>query len=456
MLECLSTEWLIFSNAGATLKQIRDQTGVKVDIPRRDTAVLPNSNGSDTQNEEDEVTVPITVSGPQAMVYEAVAMLRAIISSKASKTVQRVRDIPLHVLPFVLVRRATFLSAAGVEITLKLNAPEREITVSGDREGVGRAIEAIKGTVDAFTSSLTSLKISLPKRQHRLLAGKAADEIMSEAKCAVIISSPEDSSEEITVWGKGEDLGKGVGAVMQKANSKFIHEFPLPGPFTTSKQILTYIVRNNLPKTWALSNPGAEVFTPPLSIKDSGKTVNIDIAGDKPAVDGVVKQISEVIGKLYGGTREIIIDWLVHKVLMGKSAKKCLWVHLVYVQQIWLHDRIKQFHDSHNILVYFPHESAEESTVLLVYDPFSSTASPSPVEKEKNLTEVVKEMLKLAKDAADVTSIMIPVEQKWHAAVTGKNGTTLNAWDFCFKWTSNSLTITNLVSSEKTKPCQSN
>ena len=64
---------------------------------------------------------------------------------------------------------------------------------------------------------------------------------------------------------------------------------------------------------------------------------------------------------------------------------------------------------------------------MLVYDPTSPSASPSPVEKTKNVEEVEKELLKWAKDAADVKSQTISVEKKWHTAVIGKGGTTLNA-----------------------------
>ena len=34
------------------------------------------------------------------------------------------------------------------------------------------------------------------------------------------------------------------------------------------------------------------------------------------------KQISELIGKLYGGTREVTVDWLIHRFITGKNAKK--------------------------------------------------------------------------------------------------------------------------------------
>jgi hypothetical protein len=72
-------------------------------------------------------------------------------------------------------------------------------------------------------------------------------------------------------------------------------------------------------------------------------------------------------------------------------------------------------------------ESEESSSVLLVYDPFSPNASPSPDDKKRNLDDVAKELLKFAKDAADVKSQKIDVEKRWHETIIGQNGTTLNA-----------------------------
>jgi hypothetical protein len=89
--------------------------------------------------------------------------------------------------------------------------------------------------------------------------------------------------------------------------------------------------------------------------------------------------------------------------------------------------RLKQFHENHNVQVFFPPETAEQSTVVLVYDPLSPSASPSPDEKKKRLDEVSKEILKLAKDAADVKSEAVTVDKRWHGAVVGNGGTTLNA-----------------------------
>ncbi|KAF5380454.1 hypothetical protein D9615_004595 [Tricholomella constricta] len=417
-----STIASIIGPKGATLKQIRDQTSVRVDIPPRDSLAVPNGNGHangsasgkatpSSVDEDEEPTIPVTLTGPQPLAYEAQALLNQIISSKTSKATQRVRDIPSHVLPFVIARRATFLAAAeGGDVHLTLSSAAREITVSGDREAVVRVVEVIKTTVQGFNGSLTSLKISLPKRQHRLLVGKAVDEIMAKAKCAVVVASHDDPSEEVTVWGQGNDLPTGLRAVMERANSQYIHEFPLPGPIATSRQILTYMIRIQYAQTLTTAHPGVSVFFPTPAAIEKAQTLNIDLVGEKSAVDAVIRQISELIGKLIGATRSISIDWLIHRIITGKNAKK-----------------LKQLQDLHNVLVIFPNEAAEQSTVVLVYDPASPSSSLSPDEKKKHLDDVEKEVAKFAKDAADVKSEKVPVEARWHDAVVGTGGTTLNA-----------------------------
>ncbi|KAH9176394.1 hypothetical protein EDB89DRAFT_1941161 [Lactarius sanguifluus] len=404
-----STIAAIIGPKGVTLKQIRDQTNVKIDIPRRDNLTVnsngnadggsPHASGSVSPapaDDDDEPTVPITINGPQPLAHEAQELIKQIIASKRARTTQHVRDIPSHIVPFVKARRSAFVEAAeGGDVQLSLRSAEREVTVSGDREAVYRV---------GVSASLTSLKIQLPKRQHRLLVGNAVNEILASSRCVVSAPPPEDMSEDIVVWGKAEDLGNGVAAVMSRANSQYIHEFPLPGPIALSRQLLTYINHIGYPHTLAATHPGC------LSFHARATVLNVELVGEKALVDAAVRQVSELMGKLIGATKDVQIDWLVHRVIQGKHAKK-----------------IKQYHESHNVLFFFPQESDEHSSALLVYDPTSPSASPSPVEKTKNVEEVEKELLKWAKDAADVKSQTISVEKKWHSAVIGKGGTTLNA-----------------------------
>ncbi|KAF6760130.1 SCP160 protein [Ephemerocybe angulata] len=415
----VSTIASIIGPKGATLKQIRDQTSVRVDIPKRDTATpIGNGHANGTSSgkaspslddDEEEPTVPVTLTGPQPLAYEAQEILKQIIASKTSRTTSRVRDIPAHVLPFILPRRGNFLQAAqGGDVSLSLNQPAREISASGDREAVGRVIESIKATVEGFSTNLTSVKMSLPKRQHRLLAGRAAEEVMAKSKCAVVVPPYEEATEELTIWGQPADLGAGLSSVMEQANSKYIHEFPLPGPITLSKELATYIKRIDFVKTLKAEKSDVEVYLP--SVTSPKSTLAIDLIGNKADTDVLVKRLSELIGKLIGATKTVEVDWLLHKVIQGKNAKK-----------------LKQFNEAHNVLVYFPVENTEQSSVLLVYDPSSPSASPIPDEKQKHLSAVEKELLKLAKDAADVKTELVSVEKRWQAAVVGSGGTTLNA-----------------------------
>ncbi|KAF9454024.1 hypothetical protein P691DRAFT_755082 [Macrolepiota fuliginosa MF-IS2] len=412
-----STIAAIIGPRGATLKQIRDQTSVRVDIPKKEAVngngqISATNSGKATPSldeDEEEPTVPITLIGPQPLAYEAQGLLNQIISSRISKVTQRVRDIPTNILPFVIARKGLFLSnaqEAGVNLTL--NAPNREITASGDREGVVRLVELIKSTIESLRTSLTPLKLALPKRQHRLLVGDAVRQIMDESKCAVVVPSSDDPSDEIIVWGQGADLSNGLTAVMQHANSKYIHEFPIPGPASISRNLVTFFRYISYDKTLNEKSLGVTAFLPIVTPDRTSYT--IDLVGDKAVVDSAVRQVSEAIGKLYGATKDITIDWLLHRVIAGKNAK-----------------RIKQFHEAHNVQVFFPQESEESSSVLLVYDPFSPNASPSPDDKKRHLDDVEKELLKLAKDAADVKSQTITVDRRWHEAIIGQNGTTLNA-----------------------------
>ncbi|KAH9979180.1 SCP160 protein [Russula compacta] len=420
-----STIAAIIGPKGATLKQIRDQTSVRIDIPRRETLAVPSGNGVTDggsphasggtspvpADDDDEPTVLVTVTGPQPLACEAQDLIKQIIASKRARTTQRVRDIPRHIVPFVKACYSAFVEAAeGGDVELSLKSAEREVSVSGDREVVLRVIEAVRSTIVTVSASLTSVKIQLPKRQHRLLVGNAVGEILASSKCVVIVPPAEDPSEEIVIWGKAEDLGDGVSAVMSKANSQYIHEFPLPGPIGLSRQLLAYIHYTGYTRSLATANPGVSVFTPESAARSKASVLNVDLIGEKALVDAAVRQVSELMGKLIGATKDVPVDWLVHRVIQGKHAKK-----------------IKQLHESHNVLLFFPQESEEQSSVLLVYDPTSPSASPSPVEKAKNVEGAEKELIKWAKDAADVKSQVIAVEKKWHNAVIGKGGTTLNA-----------------------------
>lgn len=216
--------------SGANLKKIRDQTSTRIDIPRRDNLTVPGANGLDASRssspfpvspiEDGEATITITITGPASMAHEAQSMIQSIITEKTSRSSQKIKISPAHVYPFVLLRRPDFLKVAnGGELNLSRDDNAKEITVSGDREIVGKVIEAIRSCATFYENDLTSVKISLPKRQHRLFTTEALDEILQKSKCSIVVPSAGESSEEVHVWGKATNLGLGLQAVMEVSKS---------------------------------------------------------------------------------------------------------------------------------------------------------------------------------------------------------------------------------------------
>jgi hypothetical protein len=312
-----------------------------VDIPPRDGLTPAPSNAAPTTNgttppasgtatplvieqDEQEANIPITIKAARPHAEEARFLINEIIASRGvSNSTQRIREIPPHILPFLTARRDTFEAAAeGHYIQTSLDAAAREITVTGDREGVAKVVEAVVSIVGSLETELTSASMNFPKRQHRLLAGEAAEEFMAQCKCVVIVPEPGDPSEAVMVWGGSEDLTPGLAAVIAKAKSVRIHEFPLPGPIQTSKNILTYIIRANFTEVLTTAHPGLNVFTPPPAVWDSATALNLELSGSKNVVDEAIRQTSELIGKLNGATKDIDVDWALHKFISHKNAEQ--------------------------------------------------------------------------------------------------------------------------------------
>lgn len=97
---------------------------------------------------------------------------------------------------------------------------------------------------------------------------------------------------------------------------------------------------------------------------------------------------------------------------------------------LFLSCRVNQLHAQHGVEVIFPPESQESSSVVLIYAPADVSATDAKTlesQAKEKLALVKEELLKLAKDAADIKTSTIDVEQKWHRVIIGTGGTNLNA-----------------------------
>ncbi|KAG5221278.1 Vigilin [Salix suchowensis] len=275
--------------------------------------------------------IPITLIGSESLVDEAQALLNQIISQKTSKSTQRVRDIPEHILPFVIARRPAFLAVAeGGDVQLQLNQAASEITVSGDREVVTRVIESVKATIEGFKASLTHIKYPLPKRQHRLLLGKSGEEIMAKSKCAVVVPKPDDPR---------KTSSSGVIRLTSEANSQHIEEVPIPGSIDLAKRLVTYLTRIQYVKSLTAEHPAVNVYLPTTAAAEKAQKLTVDIVGDKAAVEPVASKILAFFATLSDATAVVPVDFLVHRALQGKNAKR----HVLHSETITVD---KKWHDA--------------------------------------------------------------------------------------------------------------
>lgn len=91
-----------------------------------------------------------------------------------------------------------------------------------------------------------------------------------------------------------------------------------------------------------------------------------------------------------------------------------------------LRSRLEQIHDLHNTHVYFPFETSLKSEVLLVYDPFTLSASLSLEDKAKHLEETSKEIFKIVDEVVGVTSTK-PATEQHREACTSRSEVTVVA-----------------------------
>jgi hypothetical protein len=306
---------------GATLNKMREETGnsVKVDIPRRHPSAL-DSAAKPVDEDEEEATVPITISGPSSLAEDVRTEIQAIISSKKSKLTQRVKEVSAHVVPFIAFQKEEF---ASDDVTVTISDKDGEVTVAGDREAVIKAVDAIKARVAQLTESLESTTMTIPKRQHRLFYGPAAASLLAKTRCVVIPVASTEPGDEITIWGFSDDISGALGAVFEQARSKTVAQFALPGPIAYATQIRTYITRSGYMRTLLADNLGVEAYVSPAELSEKIGSVFVDfISADKAKVESAKKELASLIRNLEGALREVEVDWLVHKTLIGRAGKK--------------------------------------------------------------------------------------------------------------------------------------
>ncbi|KZT52871.1 hypothetical protein CALCODRAFT_501784 [Calocera cornea HHB12733] len=432
----VSTIGRIVGPKGASLKALRDEYNVRIDIPRRET--LTNGDSATPVNgdadEVEEPTMTVTINGPAPGARQAYNSIHAIVAEKTSRTSTKV-SVPHHFWPFLSAKKDELEGGQDVKVNVPKGyhpaeddddstaaekthaAHSAPIVVAGERSAVAQVAERITALVTELENDTKELVYKFPKRQHRFLVGEAARKIMEETGCSVELPAFDDPSEEVVIRGPEDQLPVALGVVMKQANTATVLQVDLsktyPPPSNHANQLLMFLTRSGRLRKLGESHPGVKFYAPrPAIVESTGGHLVIDIVGDnKAAVQKGRDDLDSIVKSLTPECFDSMeIEPLTHRFLIGKKGQK-----------------LKAFQDAHGVDVLFPHEGAESSTVLLVHTrPLDGDKKTNEAEIRKRLAEVKEEMGMLEKEAADMKTETLKVEKKWHRFVVGQGGTTLN------------------------------
>lgn len=451
----ITTIGTIIGPKGATLKSITDETGTKIDIPRRDTlpewdaraarAEAEASGDYDSDDEIEEPQVTITISGTGAAAKDARERVLGLISHKVSQGTTSIKNIPSKYYPFISGPRGANARKLEEEIghgEAKIHVPppavwkslqddEDDIAVPAGKErdlsikikGSKDAITAVKAEIirqfEDLVGSLKEFGIVVPKRQHRFLTGDAADDILEQTRCIIDLPPASDPNEQVMIRGPQPGLLKAIELAMSKAEAvgvETVDVVALARVHTSdasahAKKVARYLQRSGQLKAIGNKHKGVNVYAPSAAAVESTGKVVIDVVGEDK--NEVVKARDEVLAAVKAvpptAITTVTIDPAVHSFLIGKKGAK-----------------IAQFEQANRVTAVFPQADDDSSDVHIVYN-----AGDVPLDKKARDAKL-KEVLgaatgalqDLAKNAADVKSEVLEVEKKWHAAL---NRATVNA-----------------------------
>lgn len=443
----------VIGSKGKNFKAITDQTGCRVNLPRQEeqngtdgsSTPLQSSGNRDDIDYDNDAQIAITVEGDEVNAKQAAKMIQDIVSERTSRTTQRLANIEHVLYPFIAgpkganaARLEAEFGSGDVSVRVPPRAaflppkdgaaeeeePRRErdlsIVVTGDREQVQAVVQAIEAQVDEMRRTFRSLSISVPKRQHRFLVGDAANDILAATQCSVELAAQDDPSDGVTIRGPQAKLPLALTSVMDKANAVQVDVVDLvaahrsaPQALQHAKDLLRWLqVSGKLPK-----RQGVQVFTPRPAIVDSTGTVQIEIVGaDQAGVAEVRSSLDRLVKSTPPHYIETVnVDPLLHGLLLGKKAAN-----------------LREYEKKGADLVFPPAASAEgegRSDILIVFAPTTEIADKKARDAEASqvLQAAKAQLLQASQQAADLKTQTLNVPSKFHRAIVGTGGSTLNA-----------------------------
>lgn len=289
----------ILGRQGAKLNELEKFTATKISVPR--------------PNEDSNI---LTIQGTREGIEKAVHEIR-LISDEQSKQASECLTIPKKYHPFVCGPNNSKVNLLTQDTAVRINIPpvsvqKDEIYIVGEKDGVARAVQAIKKDFEDYKRYAT-VSVEVGKSQHKYIIGRGRStihEILAKTGVSVEMPSTESPSETITLRGPTEALGNALTLVYEKANSVITRTVDAPA------WIHKYVI----------GRKGANI----RNITMNYEKVHVEIVDDKnqiiiegppEEVEPVTEQlricVNDLIDRMY--FKDIEVDSKHHKHIIGKN-----------------------------------------------------------------------------------------------------------------------------------------
>ncbi|KAL1920163.1 uncharacterized protein VTP21DRAFT_1309 [Calcarisporiella thermophila] len=432
----LSTRRFIIGARGKTLQGIINKTGARIQLPPREE-VDQSSPLENEEASEDEETVDITITGDIDGANMAKEEIEKIINERTSKKSVRLSHIEPEYFPLIAgahnSRVEEIMKETGTRIRVPLYAAiadhdeesdkkrDTTIVVSGDKDAVKKASDMIEEIYDQMKRTSRTLMVTIPKRQHKYLIGKAGanlQEVLEKTSCVVELAPPSDPSESVTIRGPESQLVPALTLVMEKANSTRVESLDFTtvhraaDPLAHARHVAVYLTRVGRFKKIEQEH-NVQVFMPRASAMQQGK-VAADVVGKvlKDVEQGrlaLLELVKTMTPEMFATLK---VDPMYHGHIIGRKGQVL--------------QRIKE---TYGVEVVVPEERDDSSDIVLVH---VGKESEGPLDaKQKQvvrdmLKKAEEELLRITNEAADFTSQTLNIPSRFHRTIIGPKGATLN------------------------------
>ncbi|KAI7902366.1 uncharacterized protein BX663DRAFT_473491 [Cokeromyces recurvatus] len=411
-----STRRFIIGAKGATLKQIEAKSNTRINFSRKD-----NEDESYEENPDD--MVPVTIMGDATGIRIAKEEIEKIVSEKTSKQTIKIDNFDSKFYLFLAGPQNSNIKKLEGEFDVKIHIPavivdgntnrETAISISGDKEKVQAAKQALEKSYADIENSSRTIAIAIPKRQHKYLYGKNGEtlkEILNESGCTVELPPTEDPSENVTIRGLDADLVKGLTVVMEKARAVHVSVFDLTENYKSSGDALKY----------------ARAALKYLLVKKSFKKIENDhnVQVNVPQADELDKSVYlEFVSKAEkdAALAQLAVSKLLNQLTPEVFSYVEVKPYLHHYIQKSHYSALERIQSTHHVTIIVPNEEENSANILVVF----SGEDKSNVKAA--LDAAADELNKIVKDCSDYIFKSTSIPIKFHELIRGPKDTTLNA-----------------------------